>query len=250
MLLRGCAFVILTIVLLVAGSYVARGVVGAAKVSQARHRAAANLVESLPSAQRQATRDRERMREALGPRWGRASYSWQELVCELDHEDSGWIVENYTQECRIRSVELMAFAKVSRPDCERPPVLGPSGEQAYQPEVFLGPTHAFHDEHPFRSGCPDGIVKEPKYGASRLLEGHRPTSLDESPAWVVGIVYTDVSRTSLGCDPWAVPFCTAPVDEPILGDLDGQAALRELMTKQLAGPPEFTDLAVVAEWVP
>jgi hypothetical protein len=31
---------------------------------------------------------------------------------------------------------------------------------------------------------------------------------------------------------------------------EGQAALQGLMAKALAGAPEFTDLTVVAEWVP
>jgi hypothetical protein len=31
---------------------------------------------------------------------------------------------------------------------------------------------------------------------------------------------------------------------------EGQAALQELMARAVAGPPEFTDLTVVAEWAP
>lgn len=31
---------------------------------------------------------------------------------------------------------------------------------------------------------------------------------------------------------------------------EGQQATQELMAKTLAGPPEFTDLTVIAEWVP
>lgn len=31
---------------------------------------------------------------------------------------------------------------------------------------------------------------------------------------------------------------------------EGQAALQELMANSLAGPPQFTDLTVVAEWAP
>ena len=31
---------------------------------------------------------------------------------------------------------------------------------------------------------------------------------------------------------------------------EGQAAMRELMAHALAGPPEFADLTVVAEWTP
>ncbi len=31
---------------------------------------------------------------------------------------------------------------------------------------------------------------------------------------------------------------------------EGQAAIQDLMAKALAGPPEFTDLTVVAEWAP
>jgi hypothetical protein len=31
---------------------------------------------------------------------------------------------------------------------------------------------------------------------------------------------------------------------------EGQQATQELMAKALAGPPEFTDLTVIAEWIP
>ena len=31
---------------------------------------------------------------------------------------------------------------------------------------------------------------------------------------------------------------------------EGQQAAEELMAKTLAGPPEFTDLTVIAEWIP
>jgi quinol monooxygenase YgiN len=31
---------------------------------------------------------------------------------------------------------------------------------------------------------------------------------------------------------------------------EGQQATQELMAKSLAGPPEFTDLSVIAEWIP
>jgi hypothetical protein len=31
---------------------------------------------------------------------------------------------------------------------------------------------------------------------------------------------------------------------------EGQQAIQELMVKSLAGPPEFTDLTVIAEWIP
>jgi hypothetical protein len=31
---------------------------------------------------------------------------------------------------------------------------------------------------------------------------------------------------------------------------EGQQATRRLMTQALAGPPEFTDLTVIAEWIP
>ena len=31
---------------------------------------------------------------------------------------------------------------------------------------------------------------------------------------------------------------------------EGQQATREAMAEALAGPPEFTDLIVVAEWIP
>ena len=154
--------------------------------------------------------------------WGRPAYAWRELQCDLDSVDAGWIVQDYTQECRIRSVDLIPSTRAPGNRCQWssiPPLSttpGPGNEPLYGAAARIGPSSAFDEERPYRFGCPDGIVGPPKYGASRLLNGSRPTSLDESPAWIVVTVDTDVSTTTLGCDPWALLFCDEPVDEPVL----------------------------------
>jgi hypothetical protein len=230
MLLRWCAFGVVAVVLAAGVVYVVHGLRGAAAVAQAKQDAASELAAALPASTQQAARDRDRIRTGVVAAWGRPAYSWQELVCVLDSRDAGWIVQSYTQECQVRSVDLIPATRAKGAQCEwlPPPSTTPSEGSGTDPaaeplsgaDIRRGPSTAFDEAHPFRWGCPGGILAPTTSGASRLLSGSRPANLDESPAWVVVTVYTDVSSTDLGCDPWTLLFCTEPVDRPVLGILD------------------------------
>jgi hypothetical protein len=221
--LRGCATVVLALVLLAVIAYVAHGLQGMAEVSRAKHQAADDVAAALPTSEQRADRTREEVRAAVGGRWGQPTYAWRELVCDLRSVDAGWIVQSYRQECRVRTVDLVPAARVDSEECDWLPssALAAVQDDPMPPTVTImrGPSSAFDEQHPYRKGCPDGILAPPQLGTTRLLSGSRPTSLDGSPAWVVISVDTQVSSTDLGCSPWGVVFCSQPVDEPVLGDL-------------------------------
>jgi hypothetical protein len=229
-LLRWCAYGVLVVVVAGGVAYVVHGLSGAAAVAQAKQDAAAELAAALPASTHQATRDRDRIRTRVVAAWGRPAYSWQELVCSLDSRDAGWIVQSYTQECQVRSVDLIPVARAKGARCEWLPTpntttsggsgTDPAAEPPPGADIRRGPSTAFDEAHPFRWECPGGILAPTMSGASRLLSGNRPADLDESPAWVVVTVSTDVSSSDLGCDPWTLLFCTEPVDRPVLGNLD------------------------------
>jgi len=222
--LRWLAIVFLALVLLAAVGYVAHGIHGSAEVRKAKRDAVADLVAALPGKKQQAVADRAQVRDAYNATWGRPAYAWQELVCDLTTVDAGWIVQHYTQECRIRSVDLIPTAQATGERCDwsRLPSAGPAAVPADAPRygaaVRIGPADAFDEGHPYRFGCPGGILQPQRYRASRLLDGSRPASLDASPAWIVVTVDTAVTSSALGCDPWDVVFCTAPVDHPVMGE--------------------------------
>src|SRR4051812_11120827 len=115
--LRCCAALVLGFVLLVATLYVARGLHGRAEVSAAKQQAVDELVAALPDSRRQAVRDRDRVRAAVAGRWGRPTYSWQELVCQLESRDAGFIVQSYDQDCRLETVDLIPVARARGDGC-------------------------------------------------------------------------------------------------------------------------------------
>jgi hypothetical protein len=225
-LLRWLAIILTVVVVLLAVTYVGHGLRGAAEVATAKKAAVAELAAALPDSKVQSIRDRDQVRQGYVDSWGRPAYAWQELVCDLDTVDAGWIVEYYTQECRIRSVDLIPTTTpgrdgrcVSTPLPAAAPGAAPEPAVRYGGSATIGPAGAFDDQHPYRLGCPGGIVEPTPFVTTRLLTGSRPRSLDASPGWIVVDVITDVSTTALGCDPWAVLFCTEPVDQPVVGDL-------------------------------
>jgi len=215
--LRGCALLVLVAMLMTAGGYLVHGLHGAARLTAAKRRAAADLADALPASKREAAGDQARALADVD-RFGRPAYSWQELHCELSTEDVGWIVDQYVQECRINSVALIPTSGADPGNCEY--VQSPGGAGSPAPDdaqVYRGTTDMLEDDEPM-TYCPDGIVAPSRLGVSRLLDGERPGDLGASPAWLVVVVHTNVSYSELGCDPWTILFCTAPVDRPVMGD--------------------------------
>lgn len=226
-LLSGGASILLGVVLVAVAAHVDHGLYAAANVAAAQRQAVRDLTAALPASTGRAARDRDRVRTALEAPWGRPAHSWQELVCDLQSRDVGWIPQTYEQTCRIRSVDLIPTRHTTGAGCERLPTLDDarrgvgagSPDPLWAVEAALGPAAVVGGADPQAAGCPDGITAPARYRTSRLLTGTRPATLRGSPAWVVVEVDTDVSRTDLGCDPWALLFCTPPVDAPVLGAL-------------------------------
>lgn len=216
-LLRWCAYLLLAAVIAVVGIYLAVGLSGAAKVSAAKERAAAELAEALPASKEQAVRDRDRVRRVVAG-WGVPTYSWQELTCAIGHDDAGWIVQDYYQECRIRSIDLIEADESSPGPCRWTDL--PSGNRSLgqmpPTSAYRASSHALTAADPSRSLCPDGILQPPRYGESRLVRGSRPRQLGRNVGWTVVIVETPVSRTVIGCDPWKPVFCFEPMEEPVM----------------------------------
>lgn len=202
----------LTPVVLVAGCYVVKGGVGTVQVAKARRQAVTDVHSALPTSDAAARQQQRRLRSVLADT-GRPTYSWRELDCDLVTDDAGWIVQNWVQECEVRTVDLFAVAGTRAGDCQYVP-LPPAADPSYRSHVTRGPTNAMTT---FGGSCPDGLTAPPRRGVSRVLDGSRPTDLSSSPAWLVAESRTPVSRTVLGCSPWGVVFCGEPVHRAMLG---------------------------------
>lgn len=215
------AYAVLGVVALMGILYLVQGVVGSAHVSAAKTQAAEDLVAALPAGERRAVRDGEQVRAGLA-RLGAPEYAWQELVCELDTNDVGWIVDEYVQRCHVRSVDLFPVERAAPGICEDVYVTDTfAANVSGIVRVRRGRSTDLASARPWQRMCPDGLVGPPLLGTSRSLRGHRPGTLSSSPAWVVAETETPVSRTVLGCDPWTVLFCSEPVDAPVMGSPQG-----------------------------
>src|SRR5689334_13225577 len=94
---------------LVVAAYVVHGVVGTVTVGRAVAAARSDVDDRRAPAADHADRDWVAVRSALA-RLGAPTYSFSELACDLASSDAGWIVQEYTQECVVRSVDLYPVA--------------------------------------------------------------------------------------------------------------------------------------------
>lgn len=214
--LRVIAIVFVSGVVLLSIIYVTQGLDRRARVEKAKEQAAADLTAALPSAQRQATVERDRVRASL-TQFGAPANAWQELVCELETNDRGWIVDEYVQQCNIRSVDLFPTVNAAAGNCEN--LYFPDAATATRSGyvgVWQGQSTVLAVEQPWGHGCPDGLTRPPLLGTSRMLHGQRPTSLSASHGWVVAVTVTPVVRTVLGCHPWKIVWCAEPIDTPVM----------------------------------
>ena len=208
--LRLTGYLALGLVLLVVAAYVATGVVGTFQVQRAKERAVSEVTRSLPAADRGAARQQGELRTRLG-RLGAPAYTWRELECTFGSIDAGWIIQDHTQVCEVRTVLMYAVPHAAAGDCERVEVPGEAGA-AY---VVRGASSSFGTTEGNWT-CPRGLTGPRSSGAARLLDGTRPDDLGESPGWVVAQTHTPVSDTVIGCSAWGVLFCSTPYDEPVL----------------------------------
>lgn len=224
-LLRSCAVLVLAVPLALGAAYVAIGLSGTAEVGAAKERAVADVAAALPQATRSVERQRRAVLRAVEGRWGSPSHSWRELTCALEDHEGGLIVQDYYQECSLRTVDLIptdrAASHQTAPEfCvgrRIPRLRGATG--AERAEAYLGSAAALTND-PYASSCPDGVIDAPAAGVSRMLEGARPSALAPGSTWTVVVVETVVSTSTLGCSPWGLLFCSAPVDSPVMGEAD------------------------------
>ncbi len=199
------------LVALVATVYVVHGLGGLREVEAAKRRAVVDLADGLATTGQESSAEVVRRTTA---RFGSPTYSWQEVVCELTTRDAGWMVDDYVQECSLRSVSLVETRHDST-DCQ---LLEASQAEPDPPTtvvVWRGPAAALESTD-YVSGCPSDVLTPGFRAASRLLDGDRPSSLSSNHTWVVVEAKTSLSSTLLGCSPWGVLFCSAPVDGPVL----------------------------------
>lgn len=215
-ILKVIGLLVAGLVALVATVYVVHGLSGMRQVAVAKEHAVAELDEALATARPDAVAEHHRAAATLGP----PTYDWQEVVCELSTNDAGWIVNDYVQECSLRVVTLLESRDAST-GCKRLAVPESSGQSTIV-AIWRAPASALESEE-YESGCPSGLLTPGFRSASRLLDGTRPRDLDESPSWIVVESRTSLTDSVLGCSPWGVVFCSAPVDEPVLGVSDDSA---------------------------
>jgi hypothetical protein len=207
------AAIVLTPVVLVLGWYAVSGVTGTIEVAKAKRQAVTDVATALPASDAQAQRQQERLR--AGVREGAVAYSWRELDCDITSNDAGWIVQDYVQECEVRTVDLFPVPDARPGSCQYVPV-PPAVDPAYRSHLTRGRTESITAPLQSQTFCPDGLTAPPRLGVSRVLAGSRPQDLSLSPAWLVAESRTPVSRTTLGCNPWGVLLCTQPVHRPLL----------------------------------
>ena len=204
------------LVVALAVAYVARGVVLQQQVSRAVDQAARDVRDGLPAAERAAQGDLAVVVEAAG---GAApAFVWRELVCDVDNQDAGlFLVDHYVQRCVIHSVALIETEAVTRGAgyCD-----GPYADPT-TPTMAAGGSQITAVRAARATDCADVTLPMAWQVESRIvrpLEGSapRPARLASSPAWLVAVADTSVSSTELGCSPWKLPFCWAPVDSPSL----------------------------------
>lgn len=218
---RVLGFVVLAVVGLLASGYALFGVVGTIEVAVAKHQARSDVEGALPLSQRRAELDRDSARAALAskdPALTSPTYSFTELDCHIESNDAGWMVQDYYQECDVRTVDLYAVADGPAECDDEYDAVGTPAEAAGHVVVHTARAEALDSDEPWRHMCPDGVVAPSRSGASRVLAGARPADLDASPGWVMVETTTPVSETTLGCNPWAIIFCTEPVTGPALPD--------------------------------
>lgn len=197
--------------------YVVRGVVGTVAVASAKHQARSDIEEALPVSQHSAELDRDAVRAALAaaePELGEPVHSFTELSCEIASHDSGWIAQDYYQDCEVRTVDLYAVADAPA-QCDFD-IVEAADVAINGVSVHRGQATSFDRAEPWERSCPDGVVTPSRFGASRVIDGSRPSDLDDSPGWVLVETTTPVSETTLGCNPWGVVFCFEPVSGPTL----------------------------------
>lgn len=131
---------------------------------------------------------------------GEPERSWSQVVCEIGSNDSGWMVDDYTQVCSREVVDVYPASVLS------------------QAEGLADVTEGVRASECTQVQCTEPVTTQPSVTYR--------TSVGTEPVWDVqedvgGDSHTVVtvrgtrSTTVLGCNPWGI-LCSAPVDQPVM----------------------------------
>lgn len=135
-------------------------------------------------------------RDVLGER------SWSQVVCEMASNDSGWMVNDYTQRCSRRVVDIYPASVQQRA------------------ERLDDPDHALRVVECSDASClPKPVTSTGATGFGSQV-GTEPVSTGQADvgegSHTVVTVHGPTSYSVLGCSPWGIVFCSEPVDQPVL----------------------------------
>lgn len=133
---------------------------------------------------------------------GEPERSWSQVVCEMASNDSGWMVNDYTQQCSRQVVDIYPASVQQRaegledPDRALRVVECPDVSCLPKPVTSAGTT-----------GFGSRVGTEPEWTAQ--------ADVGEGSHTIV-TVHGPTSYSVLGCSPWGIVVCSEPVDQPVL----------------------------------
>lgn len=198
----------------------------------AKERLTEQLATALPAA-----RDHQ---NALAEVLGRPEHSWLAQRCEVETDDSGWMVQSYRQECLLETIDAYAAGSLAearrliapapadlvgepthaeasggcQPLRERsgPPTRDPG--QVSLSAVFVGPQSAATEYW-----CGSGYQPN-RFHPEQVVGGDHVT-LDASRSWLIVRRGEQLGGDSIGCMHWSVLFCDEPSGLPVFGQAPG-----------------------------
>lgn len=177
--------------------YVVNGLVGMAQL----HGAKGDARETVRMLERDTAGTTDQTVQGNRATLGEPERSWSQVVCEIGSNDSGWMVDDYTQLCSRQVVDVYPASELS------------------QAEGLADVTEDVRASECTQVQCTEPVTTQPS-------DSYR-TSVGTEPVWDVqedvdGDSHTVVtvrgprSTTVLGCNPWGIVFCSAPVDQPVM----------------------------------
>ncbi|WP_068260363.1 hypothetical protein [Janibacter limosus] len=176
--------------------YVVSGLVGMAQV----HGAKGDALESVRMLERD-TGTTDQIVQDNRATLGEPERSWSQVVCEIGSNDGGWMVNDYTQLCSRQVVDVYPASVLS------------------QAEGLADLSEGVRVSECTQVRCTEPVTTQPSVSYR--------TSVGTEPVWDVNedvdggshtvvTVHGPRSTTVLGCSPWGVVLCSAPVDQPLM----------------------------------
>lgn len=191
--------IVCVVLMLCAGGYVLVGAVGERRLSKPKAEARASVAvaaEEPDRIKRQVAVNRATL--------GQPMQSWSQVVCEIDVQRSGMFPDSHSQRCTFRQLDVYPITDKDRAVevMHAHPHRGVGVSWTTSADDWPRPASAEKDDH---WGTPRGTP--PQWDVRGDLTGETYT--------MVG-VFGDPVVTELGCSPWGIVVCRAPVDGPVM----------------------------------